>query len=103
MELADFNIRVNAVSPGVVNTPVFHPVFGGKEEAEKALEGFNAFHPIGRIGAVEDISNTIDIILKSSQPVIIAGGGIKNTKAHQDVINFAKMMNIPISIIDHLI
>jgi len=36
IELADFNIRVNAVSPAVVNTPVYHSVFGGKEEAEKA-------------------------------------------------------------------
>ncbi|PKP28463.1 MAG: sugar dehydrogenase, partial [Bacteroidetes bacterium HGW-Bacteroidetes-18] len=29
MELADLNIRVNAVSPAVVNTPVYHSVFGG--------------------------------------------------------------------------
>jgi len=36
MELADDNIRVNAVSPAVVNTPVYHGVFGGKKEAEKA-------------------------------------------------------------------
>ncbi len=63
MELADFNIRVNAVSPGVVNTPVYHSVFGGKEEAEKALEGFNGFHPIGRIGTSEDITNTILFLL----------------------------------------
>ena len=72
MELADFNIRVNAVSPGVVNTPVFHPVFGGKEEAEKALEGFNAFHPIGRIGTVKDISNTI-LYLLSDKATWITG------------------------------
>ena len=36
MELADDKIRVNAVSPAVVETPVYHGVFGGKEEAEKA-------------------------------------------------------------------
>jgi hypothetical protein len=35
MELAD--IRVN-VSPAVVNTTLYHGVFGGKEAAEKALE-----------------------------------------------------------------
>lgn len=63
MELADFNIRVNAVSPAVVNTPVYHGVFGGKEEAEKALEGFNAFHPIGRNGTPEDIANSITFLL----------------------------------------
>ena len=63
MELADFNIRVNAVSPAVVNTPVYHGVFGGKDEAEKALDGFNGFHPIGRIGTPQDISNTILFLL----------------------------------------
>ena len=63
MELADDNIRVNAVSPAVVNTPVYHGVFGGKEEAEKALEGFNEFHPLGRNGTPSDISNSILFLL----------------------------------------
>ena len=66
MELADDNIRVNAVSPAVVNTPVYHKVFGGKEEAEKALEGFNGFHPIGRIGTPDDISNCILFLLSEN-------------------------------------
>lgn len=63
MELADYNIRVNAVSPAVVNTPVYHGVFGGKKEAEKALSGFNDFHPIGRIGTPQDIANSITFLL----------------------------------------
>jgi len=63
MELADDNIRVNAVSPAVVSTPVYHGVFGGKEEAEKALEGFNGFHPIGRNGTSSDIANSILFLL----------------------------------------
>jgi NAD(P)-dependent dehydrogenase (short-subunit alcohol dehydrogenase family) len=63
MELAEYKIRVNAVSPAVVNTPVYHGVFGGQEEAAKALEGFNGFHPIGRIGTPEDIANSILFLL----------------------------------------
>jgi len=63
MELADHNIRVNAVSPAVVNTPVYHGVFGGKEEAQEALKGFNAFHPIGRNGTPQDIANSIVFLL----------------------------------------
>lgn len=63
MELADHNIRVNAVSPAVVKTPVYHGVFGGEAEAEKALEGFHAFHPIGRIGTPNDIANIIKFLL----------------------------------------
>lgn len=63
MELADDNIRVNAVSPAVVNTPVYHGVFGGEQEAEKALEGFHNFHPIGRNGTATDIANSILFLL----------------------------------------
>ncbi len=63
MELADHKIRVNAVSPAVVETPVYHGVFGGKQEAEKALVGFNGFHPIGRNGTAEDVANSITFLL----------------------------------------
>ncbi len=63
MELADHKIRVNAVSPAVVQTPVYDSVFGGKEEAYKALQGFHGFHPIGRYGKPEDVANTIAFLL----------------------------------------
>ncbi len=66
MELADFGIRVNAVSPAVVSTPVYHGVFGGKDEAEKALEGFHGFHPIGRNGSATDIANSILFLLSDN-------------------------------------
>ena len=63
MELADFNIRVNAVSPAVVNTPVYHGVFGGKSKADEALEGFNAFHPIGKNGTAQEVADSIVFLL----------------------------------------
>ncbi|MEM7369870.1 MAG: SDR family oxidoreductase [Bacteroidota bacterium] len=72
MELSEFNIRVNAVSPAVVNTPVYHGVFGGEEEAEKALQGFNGFHPLGRNGTPNDIANSI-IFLLSEQTSWVTG------------------------------
>lgn len=63
MELADHNIRVNAVSPAVVDTPVYHAVFGGEEEAAAALVGFNSFHPIGRHGQAHEVANVINFLL----------------------------------------
>lgn len=72
MELADHGIRVNAVSPAVVNTPVYHGVFGGAAEAQEALKGFNAFHPIGRNGTPEDIANII-LFLLSDQSSWVTG------------------------------
>ncbi|MEM7548208.1 MAG: SDR family oxidoreductase [Bacteroidota bacterium] len=63
MELADHKIRVNAVSPAVVATPVYDSVFGSREAAEKALEDFHGFHPIGKNGTAEEVANTIVFLL----------------------------------------
>ena len=63
MELADHKIRVNAVSPAVVETPVYESVFGGKQEASDALQNFHGFHPLGRNGRAEDVANTISFLL----------------------------------------
>lgn len=62
MELADRGIRVNAVSPAVVETPIYEG-FIPKEEVHSVLQGFNAFHPIGRIGTPEDVANAIAFLL----------------------------------------
>ncbi len=63
MELADAKIRVNAVSPSVVATPVYDKVFGGKAQAIEALKNFDAFHPIARNGKAEDVANVICFLL----------------------------------------
>ncbi len=63
MELADHKIRVNAVSPAVVETPVYESVFGGKQEAHDALQNFHGFHPIGRNGKAKDVADTISYLL----------------------------------------
>jgi NAD(P)-dependent dehydrogenase (short-subunit alcohol dehydrogenase family) len=62
MELAEAGIRVNAVAPAVVKTPIYN-AFIPKEEMDEALAGFDPFHPIGRIGQPEDIASTIAFLL----------------------------------------
>ncbi len=62
MELAEFGIRVNAVSPAVVKTPIYES-FIEPAELDTALAGFNDFHPIGRIGSSEDVANSITFLL----------------------------------------
>ncbi|MFD2167613.1 SDR family NAD(P)-dependent oxidoreductase [Thalassotalea euphylliae] len=62
MELADSNIRVNAVSPAVVKTPIYE-TFIDPKEVDDALAGFDGFHPIGRIGSADDVANTIHFLL----------------------------------------
>lgn len=65
MELAETNIRVNAVSPAVVKTPIYQ-AFIEPEQMDEALAGFDGFHPIGRIGTATDIASTINFLLSDA-------------------------------------
>ena len=62
MELASKKIRVNAVSPAVVETPIYEG-FLPKEQVHTALQGFNGFHPIGRIGTARDVAQVVAFLL----------------------------------------
>ncbi|GMQ54972.1 SDR family oxidoreductase [Halopseudomonas aestusnigri] len=62
MELASKNVRVNAVSPAVVQTPIYEG-FIPKAEVHSALQGFNSFHPIGRVGTPQDVAGVVAFLL----------------------------------------
>lgn len=62
MELAPYNIRVNAVSPAVVETPIYEG-FIPRDQVHDALQAFNSFHPIGRVGQPRDVAEVIAFLL----------------------------------------
>lgn len=62
MELADYGIRVNAVSPAVVVTTIYK-AFIEEEKIEETLSGFNGFHPIGRVGRPDDVAGVVNLLL----------------------------------------
>lgn len=62
MELTEYGIRVNAVAPAVVETPIYG-AFIKPEEIHEALQGFNDFHPIGRVGKPKDVASVIMFLL----------------------------------------
>ncbi len=62
MELAPHRIRVNAVSPAVVQTPIYEG-FIPQAEVNSTLQGFNSFHPIGRVGTARDVAEVITFLL----------------------------------------
>ena len=62
MELAEHGIRVNAVAPAVVETPIYG-AFIKPDEIHETLKAFNAFHPIGRVGMPRDVASVIMFLL----------------------------------------
>lgn len=54
IEFAPENIRVNAIAPAVVETPLFDELLSTEQ-----LAAFNAFHPLGRNGQARDITAAV--------------------------------------------
>ncbi len=63
MELAEHKIRVNAVSPAVVVTPIYGAFIDPLKIESTLTSSFDAFHPIGRVGRPEDVANHIAFLL----------------------------------------
>jgi NAD(P)-dependent dehydrogenase (short-subunit alcohol dehydrogenase family) len=77
MEYAAQGIRVNAICPGVIWTPMVARATGGSAEIEAA---FKALEPVGRFGAAEEIAR-MALFLASDEstfctgaPFIVDGG-----------------------------
>ena len=71
LELAGDHIRINAVAPAVVETPVYS-TFLSEEDVSKVLPTFNAFHPLGRNGQPGDVAAAI-LFLASDEASWITG------------------------------
>lgn len=63
MELADHGIRVNAVSPAVVVTPIYGAFIEPGAIETTLTSAFDKFHPIGRVGRADDIANVVLFLL----------------------------------------
>ncbi|HSS08436.1 MAG TPA: SDR family oxidoreductase [Acidimicrobiales bacterium] len=62
IELAPHHIRVNAVAPAVVATPIYEK-FVPHDKIDETLHNFDSFHPLGRVGTARDLANTITFLL----------------------------------------
>jgi NAD(P)-dependent dehydrogenase (short-subunit alcohol dehydrogenase family) len=71
IELAPYKIRVNAIAPGVIETPVFN-AFLTPEQVKAVLPTFKAMHPLGRNGQPADAAEAL-LFLASDQASFITG------------------------------
>ena len=62
MELGDHGIRVNAVAPAIVRTPIYR-AFVPDDAMDATLASFDGFHPIGRIGEPDDVAKVVAFLL----------------------------------------
>jgi len=69
LEYSKQGVRVNAISPGVIMTPMIERVAAENKDVLGALE---AMHPIGRIGSPEEVANAV-VYLCSNEASFITG------------------------------
>jgi 2-keto-3-deoxy-L-fuconate dehydrogenase len=57
LELAGTGVRVNAICPGTIVTPMVDQIFNAAPDPDAARTFFLSQHPIGRFGTEEEIAN----------------------------------------------
>jgi NAD(P)-dependent dehydrogenase (short-subunit alcohol dehydrogenase family) len=77
LEYAKAGLRVNAICPGIIATPMVERVLGDSEEMKKTFE---ALEPVGRFGTPEEVARlalflaTEDSSFCTGAPFIVDGG-----------------------------
>lgn len=72
LEYAKMGIRVNAVCPGIIKTPMIDRFTGNDQETEKK---FSEQEPVGRLGQPEEVAETV-IWLCSDAASFITGNAV---------------------------
>jgi NAD(P)-dependent dehydrogenase (short-subunit alcohol dehydrogenase family) len=81
LECAPMSVRVNAVSPGTIDTPLLQAFFDSFEDPKQARMEYLKFHPIGRFGTPRDIGKLVSFLASDDASFItgaeiIADGGM---------------------------
>ena len=59
VDLAPYGIRVNAVAPGTIMTPLNEKVFREHPDPDALIETWNRAHPLGRFGQPEEVAELV--------------------------------------------
>jgi NAD(P)-dependent dehydrogenase (short-subunit alcohol dehydrogenase family) len=71
-ELAPRGIRVNAVCPGSIRTPMVEQVFSQTPDADAAWASTAALHPLGRVGTAAEVADSV-VFLASPPSSFVTG------------------------------
>ena len=72
VDLRDRHIRVNAISPGPIETPGLNVLAGGEREGEALRKGLVAGVPLGRMGSADEIARAA-VFLASDDSSYVTG------------------------------
>lgn len=73
-DYARFGVRTNCVAPGTIDSPMLHDFLAAQSPAsrEKLRRDFDAMHPIGRVGTIEEVAS-VCVFLASDEASFVTG------------------------------
>ena len=75
LDYAKYNIRVNSVNPGTIDTPMLAYEAEASEDPEEYMKRSNDEHPIGRVGRPEEVANAV-LFLASDEASFVTGAAL---------------------------
>ncbi|MCC7450170.1 MAG: SDR family oxidoreductase [Anaerolineae bacterium] len=76
IDYAPYEIRVNAIAPGTIMTPMNEKIFEETPDRDALIRNWNEMHPIGRFGQPEEVGELI-LFLASDESSFITGEVIR--------------------------
>jgi NAD(P)-dependent dehydrogenase (short-subunit alcohol dehydrogenase family) len=76
LDLAPHGIRVNAVAPGTIMTPMNERIFETVADPGELIARWNAAHPLGRFGQPQEVAEAV-LFLASDRASFITGTVVK--------------------------
>ncbi|MDX1417005.1 MAG: SDR family oxidoreductase [Candidatus Promineifilaceae bacterium] len=71
-DYARHGIRVNAVSPGTIDSPMLHDFIANQSDPDYYRRAFDEMHPIGRVGTIDEVANVF-VFLASDESSFVTG------------------------------